>query len=209
MPRPPERQPLTRDRILEAAKRLLDRDGLDALSMRNLGSELGVEAMSLYNHFASKAALLDGVHEAILAEMRFRAFGADWTRSVRDMARAFRRVLAAHPNALPLFATRPAATPRSLLYVEASLDGLRHAGFSPDQALSAFQALVAFVVGHALWQFVPAGESTAPPFAALDAEQFPRIHEAAAIIAKHDLDREFEFGLDALVRGLEAKLSGR
>src|SRR5262245_9190353 len=102
------RKPLTRDTILDAAVELLDRHGMERLSMRRLGTALGVEAMSLYNHIPSKGALLDGIHERILLSLDAPAHARTWQAFARQQALALHRALLAHPNAIPLFATRPA-----------------------------------------------------------------------------------------------------
>jgi AcrR family transcriptional regulator len=206
---PKKRQALSRERILRSALAIVDSEGLDAISMRRVGEALGVEAMSLYNHVANKAAILDGIFETVLAELPAPKRSATWEAALRDRARALRCVLRAHPNALPIFATRPAVTPASLAHVEHVLDSLRGAGFSTRQALSAFQVVVTYVVGHTLACYAPGtpGETSRPAYDQLNPEQFPRVREAAALLPGHDLEREFEFGLDALLVGFGALLA--
>lgn len=201
---------LSRELVLSAAVTVVDREGLEALSMRKLGDELGVEAMSLYRYVANKAALLDGVVESILAEMVVREpEGVAWTERVRIRARALRAALVSHPNALSLFATRPAVTPDSIEHIESALALLGSAGFSASDAIRAFQSVLAFTVGHtvSVFSIVAPAERSAPVYAGLDRKRFPRMHEAAKLLAKWDADAEFEYGLDALVAGLEAKLA--
>jgi AcrR family transcriptional regulator len=173
-------EPLTRDRVLEAALALLDRDGLDALSMRRLGEALGVEAMSLYNHVPNKAALLDGLHERILALVEPPPRTNDWQLYARHQARALHQTLCAHPGAITLFATRPARTPASLARFEQYLAMLVAAGFTPDHAVHVVQIVMAFVVGHAMWTV-----STTEPD------------------DRDDASAELELGLDAFLRGLQ------
>lgn len=203
----PDRPPLSRERVLEAALALVDREGLDALSMRRLGVELGVEAMSLYRYVPGKAALLDGLHETILAEMSAPRRGRASIESLRAMARAFRRVLLAHPRAVPIFATRPAVTRASLRHVEAALAVLRGAGLDARDAVSAFQVLVAFVVGHALAEIGPvvSGEAAEPPYEGLSKDEFPHLTAALADLGDHDAAAEFEVGLDLFLGGLRAR----
>jgi len=172
--------PLTRERILEAALALLDRDGLEALSMRKLGEALGVEAMSLYNHVPNKAALLDGIHERILTSVPASPATKDWRRFARHQARALHATLCAHPNAIALFATRPAATTASFARLEHYLQVLREAGFSAFDSLRVVHVVMSFVVGHAMWSVGISDDGS------LDREA----------------ELEFEFGLDALLRGL-------
>ena len=198
------RQPLTRERILAVALARVDRDGLEALSMRAVGAALGVEAMSLYNHVPSKAALLDGLHERLLEAMDRPRATRTWATYAADQANALRRVLVAHPNAVALFATRPAATPATLARLEENLAVLREAGFSPIAALEVVQCVAAFVVGHALRTLGPrAGEDAATPaYATLDPARFPNVRAAGALLGRHDAEKEFARGLAALLRGL-------
>jgi AcrR family transcriptional regulator len=200
-----QRQTISRQRVLQAALAVVDREGLDAITMRRVGEELGIEAMSLYNHVENKAAILDGIFEVILGEIPQAKSSTSWQGALRTQARAFRRTLQAHPNALPLFANRAAVTPAAISHVEEALALLRDAGFSPNAALSAFQVLAAFVVGHTMQGYgsqKPEDESR-PIYERLSPDSFPRVREAARTLLTHNLDREFEFGLDALLAGLE------
>lgn len=196
-----KREGLTRERILAAALAIVDAEGLDAISMRRVGDALSVEAMSLYNHVANKAAILDGIFEAVLAELPQPRRSTSWEATLRERAVALRRVLAAHPNALPLFATRPAVTPASITTLEAVLAVLRDAGFDAEGALSAMHVLVAYVVGHTLATHAR-GEDAHPAYDRLAEARFPHVREAARLLADHDPEREFRFGLDAMLRGL-------
>lgn len=206
------RKPLTRERILRAALDLVDREGLDAISMRRVGEELGVEAMSLYNHVANKAAILDGIFEAVLAEMpdvrpgSKRAANDSWQDMMRERGHALRAVLRAHPHCLPLFATRPAVTAASLAHLEAALAVLRGAGFSAADALRAFQVLLAFAVGHAIASYAPiASDDSRPDYAGLSETEFPRVREMARLLPGRDIEEEFVFGLEGLLAGIEAR----
>ncbi|HEU4533647.1 MAG TPA: TetR/AcrR family transcriptional regulator C-terminal domain-containing protein [Polyangiaceae bacterium] len=205
---PHPRPGLSRERILGAALGLVDREGLAAVSMRRVGDELGVEATSLYNHVANKAAILDGVFEAVLAEIAAPPPACGWREALRARALALRAALRAHPNALPLFATRPAVTPASLAHVEGALEALHGAGFGVDEALSALGALAAFVVGHALSSYGlrEAAAAPRPTYERLPTEAFPRVREASCVLTDHDLEAEFEFGLGTLLDGLSARL---
>lgn len=179
--------------------------------MRRLGVEVGVEAMSLYRYVPSKAELLDGIHGTILDEVAMPRATGPWTKSVRAYAADFRKALVAHPNALSLFATRPAVSTASLRHVEVGLLLLRRAGFGVDDAVSAFQIVVSYVVGHTLSTHAPAREEerSVPAYRELPPDEFPTILEAAGVLAEHDVDREFELGLDVLLAGLSARLRKR
>lgn len=209
MQKPPKREALSRPRVLAAALAIVDREGLDAISMRRLGEELGVEAMSLYNHVANKADLLDGVFEAVLSELPPPRRTSSWSSALRGGARGLRAVLRAHPAVIPLFATRPAVVPGSLAHVEAALSSLRAAGFSVHDSLSIFQIVVAYVVGHTAQGHAPhrTEKRSSPAHADLDAKLYPSVKEATAGLAHHDLDREFGIGLEALIAGFEVRLS--
>jgi AcrR family transcriptional regulator len=204
------RTPLTRARILEVALALVDAEGLDALSMRRLGGELGVEAMSLYNHVPSKAALLDGLHELILESVALPPAAA-WVESLRAGARSFRAALAAHPNALPLFATRPAVTEGSLRHVESALALLRRAGLDAGESAAAFQALVSFVVGHTLAELAPAAgaDRSRPRYETLSSDELPNVIDAAEALAQQSEDEGFELGLEIFLIGLAARAKAR
>src|SRR6266581_5617128 len=114
-PAKPRREPLTRQRIIRAALRIMDEEGLEAVTMRRIGRELGVEAMSLYNHVRDKEEILDAICEEVLSEFRFPADQA-WAETVRAAAREYRRLLLAHPRVITLMTGRksPVTNPDSL-----------------------------------------------------------------------------------------------
>src|ERR671918_129842 len=178
-----KRQPLSRRRILEAAVRFVDGEGLEALSMRKLGAELGVEAMSLYNHVPNKEALLDGMVELLLGELEIPPEDECWERRVREAYRAFRRLAHEHPNVFPLLIVRPPETMDGIWLVEEFLKTLREAGFDPQTALYAFRALSSYASGYAMaeirgFAMEPAGARAGA--VTLPAEEFPHIHELSA-----------------------------
>src|SRR6476661_2403506 len=111
---PDERVPLTRQRVLAAALRLVDTEGLDALTRRRLARELGRDAMTLYRYAPDQAALLDGIVELVLDELELPDDDQDWQTQLRRSADNFRRVALAHPNVVNLIMTRPLATPLGL-----------------------------------------------------------------------------------------------
>jgi len=204
-----KRQPLSRRRILEAAVRLVDREGLDALSMRKLGAELGVEAMSLYNHVPNKDALLDGMVEVLLGELRVPPESEGWERRVREAYRAFRRLAHEHPNVFPLLVVRPPDTMDGVWLVEEFLRTLGEAGFEPETALYAFRVLSSYASGYAMaeirgFAMEPAGGRLGA--STLPRDDFPHIHELDGRLEDVDHDVEFEFGLDLILSGLKEKL---
>jgi Bacterial regulatory proteins, tetR family len=105
---------ITRDVVLAAALELIDRDGVDGLSMRRLARVLHRDPMILYRHAPNKAALLDGVAETVLAQLKVDPTDPDWTAQLRAVARGYRALALAHPHVVPLLVTRPLATPLGL-----------------------------------------------------------------------------------------------
>ena len=186
------RKALTREAILDAAIDILDRDGMTGLSMRKLGAAVGVEAMSLYNHVPNKDALLDGIHERILLSLDPPSQARTWQAFVRHQALALHRALQAHPNAIPLFATRPAATAAAMDRLIRYLEVLEAAGFTPVERLSIVQLVAQLVVGHAMW--TTGVDVVVDPHAAI-----PR--QMTRALEKWNPDRELELGIDALIHG--------
>ncbi len=193
------RTPLSRETILDAAIAILDTHGIDGLSMRRLGAALGVEAMSLYNHIPSKTALLDGIHERILLSLDPTAQVRTWQSYARHQANALHRALLAHPNAIPLFATRPAATPAAMERLDRYLEILLRAGFTAVQALSIVQLLAQLVVGHAMW-------TSSVEVTVYDDSAPAHVKQVERALAKWNPDRELELGIDALLHGFERLL---
>jgi TetR/AcrR family tetracycline transcriptional repressor len=144
---------LTRDEILDAALRIVDAEGLEALTMRRLADALGVEAMSLYYHVPNKDTLLDWTVERMRAEMRLPETAPDdWADALEAIFAEYRRVLVAHPNMLPLAARRTE---------HAGMSGLQYLvdqGVPFDDAVELYQSLVAFTIG-----FSVLGSSTIEP----------------------------------------------
>lgn len=195
---------LSREAIAEAALELLDQEGLEGLSMRKLGALLGVEAMSLYHHVRNKQDLLNAVHETLLQQLVLSGpAGGPWEEVVAATVRAFLRLLQQHPHAIPLFASRSAVAPGSLQFVDRSLGILIQAGFSPGEALMAFQTLFKFVVGHALYHYGPRDANSFAP-----ANQYPNFPWLAQLASPQavPVETEFEFGLSLLLSGLRQRL---
>jgi len=147
------RAPLSCVRIIEAAVRYVDDNCLDALSMRRLGSELNVEAMSLYRYFPSKGALLDAVVGWLLRDLALPDDGdaRDWEREVRDFAVSFRSITRQHPHLMPLLTVRSPDDPLLLGIHDRMIDVWRRAGLSPEHAQSAQRALQSYLSGSSQW----------------------------------------------------------
>ncbi|MDQ4126604.1 MAG: TetR/AcrR family transcriptional regulator C-terminal domain-containing protein [Actinomycetota bacterium] len=203
-----KRRSLDRRRILETAVRFVDREGLEALSMRKLGAELQVEAMSLYNHVPNKNALLDGMVEVLLGELRIPPEDEGWEERVRGAYRAFRGLAQRHPNVFPLLVTRPPDTMDGAWLVEEFLKTLGKAGFDPKTSLHAFRALSSYATGYAMAEirgFAMEPSGSRPGAGALSTEEFPQISALNQELEEVDRDAEFEFGLDLILHGLKER----
>jgi TetR/AcrR family transcriptional regulator, tetracycline repressor protein len=209
------RERLNRRRVLEAALAIVDAEGLEALTMRRLGRELGVEAMSVYRHVPSKEALLDGIVELIILEIEVPAPDETaWEEATRRVLRSYRRAAHAHPNAFPLVTVRPLNTPEALRRLEANFELLRQAGFDERSAIVAFRTLASFTRGFALEEVTGRALGEQPERAPdrldpreLPADEFPRIAELAPLLAAPDRDAEFERGVDLILAGLAQSLA--
>src|SRR6185295_3016859 len=142
---------LTRSMILQTALAIVDRVGVDRLSMRRLSEALGRDPVMLYRHVPSKAAVLDGVAEIVLAQLAVNTADPDWAGQLRTVARAFRQLALAHPNVVPPLATPLGQRPPGMLRpLEDVLALLTSAGFSGDDALHIYRVLFGFLYGHIL-----------------------------------------------------------
>src|SRR5689334_19641693 len=126
---PESRIPLSRERILRTALDFADRHGIEALSMRKLGQEFGVDAMMLYRHVANKDDLLDGMVDVVFGEIGLPPSGGDWRTAMRQRAVAARTALSRHPWAIGLMESRSRPGPATLRHHDAVLGSLREAGF--------------------------------------------------------------------------------
>ena len=199
------RRPLSRRRVLEEAVRFVDREGLEALTMRKLGAELGVEAMSLYNHVPNKSALLDGMVEVLLGEVEIPTQEAGWEERIREGYGAFRRLAHRHPNVFPLLVNRPPETMDGVWLVEEFLRTLEEAGFGGETALHAFRTLSSYTFGYAMSEirgFALEPGGSRPGVQSLPPGEFPHISELKPYLQEVDHDAEFEFGLDLILGGL-------
>jgi AcrR family transcriptional regulator len=207
------RAPLTRDRVLRTAIELADRDGIEALSMRRLGQELGVDAMALYRHIQNKDDLLDGIVEMIVGQIERAGPNAEWKTALREQAMAARRVMLRHPWARRVLEERATGGPTFLAYIESVLATLLDGGFSIDVAHHALHVLGSRIFGFNQDVFEDSAEPDPSPEAAAMLVRalaaYPRITELAGsvshdgVLGKCDDDFEFTFGLDLILDGLE------
>jgi AcrR family transcriptional regulator len=208
---------LSRERVLRAAVTLADEGGIDALSMRRLAKELGVEAMSLYNHVANKDDILDGIVDIVMGEIEIPSNETDWKASIRQSAISAYEALVRHPWACSLMMAKARISNARMLWMEGVLRTLREAGFSADMTHHAYHALDSHITGFTLWlvsmpfdsheELVDMAQDFIPQ---IPADQYPYVIEhAKQHLAEPDPDepREFEFGLDLILDGLERHLA--
>ena len=211
------REPLTRERVLRAAVDLADRGGIEALSMRKLGQELGVEAMALYRHVRDKDDLLAGVVDLVIAEIERQPPGNDWKAALRAQSLAARAVMLRHPWARRALEDTGTGGPAALVYIEWLLATLRDGGFPLDLAHHSLHVLGSRVFGFSQDIFEEGDEEASaepnPIVAGVLADRFPRITELAqaashdGVLGRCDDDVEFAFGLDLVLDGLEHRLA--
>jgi AcrR family transcriptional regulator len=199
---------LTREGVLRAAIALADERGIEALSMRKLGQELGVEAMSLYNHVANKDDLLGSIKDLIVDEIDLPAGGGDWQAAMRRSAISAHRVLRRHPWVCGLW-TRATPGPAQLRYMESLLACLRDGGFGVETTYHGYHVLDLYVVGFTIQQLSyefeaeQIGQVAADFLAELSTEDYPHMSEhVRQHIEGREHDSEFEFGLDLILDGL-------
>jgi len=213
---------LNRSMILQTALRIVDRDGADGLSMRRLSEAVGRDPVMLYRHVPSKAAVLDGVAEIVLAKLSVDSTDPDWAGQLRTVARDFRQLALTHPNVVPLLVTRPLATPLGqrppgmLRPLEDVLALLTSAGFTGEDALHIYRMLFGYLYGHILnelQEVIERPEETDDVLRLglhrLAITEFPQLRGLAPALASYDGAAELDRFLDLLFPGMTATLTGR
>ncbi len=205
------RERLSRERILEQALALADGEGVDAITMRRLGDELGFEAMSLYRHVASKDDLLDGMLDLVLAEWELPGDdGGDWAERVRASALSVHAALRRHRWAAQLLIADARVRPLRLRYMESLLACLRGGGFDADRTYHLYHLIDGHIFGFTMWEIahtaVPLeSEQVARVFASIPWDEYPNLTEHRDQHMTEGPHRDvsaFEVGLDLLLRGL-------
>jgi AcrR family transcriptional regulator len=228
-----ERPPLSRERIVAAAIAFVDRTGLTALTMRRLGTELGVEAMSLYRYVAGRDDLLEGMVDHMVTQLHLDPGsdrpgpGDSWQAYLQWLAHGVRQLAQEHPHVFPLIATRHPAAPwlrpplRSLRVVEDFLGTLIARGFSDDGAVAAYRAFSSFLLGHLLLEAAMVGSRTlsvvglddtgrsgADPSRTVELRDFPLLRQLEDRLSEDHAAAEFERALEDLLDRLERDLPG-
>ncbi|MEZ5125872.1 MAG: TetR/AcrR family transcriptional regulator [Thermoleophilia bacterium] len=196
------RSPLTRERIVALALRIIDEQGLEALNMRRLAAEAGVKPMSLYHHFRNKQSILDAVGEAIASA----ALGASapdprWAARVRQLFMGLHALTEAHPRALPLISTAVIRTPSGRRWMDELMETLLSAGFSEERAVTIYHALGAYTMGMGYARML-AGDVQARDIIlqlAGHGRDYPSLLRVGWRLAVWDRPGEYETGLDVLL----------
>ncbi|MCA1725987.1 MAG: TetR/AcrR family transcriptional regulator, partial [Thermomicrobia bacterium] len=209
-----DRPPLSREQVIRAALAIVDREGLEAFSMRKLGAALGVDPMATYYYFPNKAAVLDGIADAVYAEVAPPPDAtAPWDVRLRAVMCGYRQVFRAHPHTLPVLSTHPPSTPLMLRQGEAAVAILHSAGFPPVEAAQAVGCLSGYVVGMTLQEVGlqpggvpdPTKEEIMATVARLSPDEFPTLSAAFRVGIPNDPNAQFETGLDLFIAGLRSR----
>jgi len=207
------RAPLNRERVLRAAVAIADERGIESLTMRALGEQLGVEAMSLYYYVANKDELLDGMVDLVYSEIELPSDEADWKTAMRRVATSAHECLLRHSWAITLMETRTRPGPANLRHHDSVIRTFREAGFSIKHAIHAFSVLDSYISGFALQELTlpfdtaeELAEAAESILAQFPADEYPHLAET---ITEHvtksgyDYADEFKVGLDLILDGIE------
>jgi AcrR family transcriptional regulator len=205
------RVPLSRERVLDAAIKLADQGGLESLSMRKLGQELGVEAMAVYYHFANKDEVIDGIVDIVFSQIDLPASGADWKSAMRQRAVSLRDVLLRHRWAIGLMESRRKPGPANLRHHDVVIGSLRSAGLDMPTIAHAYSLVDSYIYGFALFTmnlpFDPSEEVAELGRVTLEAfpvDAYPNlVAYISAMRPGYNYGDEFEYGLDLILDGLD------
>jgi len=208
------RAPLTRDRVVEAALALADKDGVEALSMRTVAAKLGVEAMSLYRHVADKDDLLLGVADRVVSEIELPPSGTPWREAMRRRAMSARAVFLRHPSAGIIVESCATMTPARLAYADTIMGLLMADGFDQVLAYRAFLVLDSYIYGFTMQEMSwpkPTSPNELPVAVEVPLDRFPHFAAvmgavmgkvgARGLVQAHA--DEFTFGLELVLDALE------
>ena len=211
---------LDRRRIFGAAISMIDQDGLRSLTMRKLGTYLGVEGMALYHYVSGREELLDGIVETVVDELYgdpdVHLSAPQWQEYLQRLAHGVRRIALAHPQVFPLVATRPPAAPwvrpplRSLRWMESFLQTLKDCGFSDRAAVAAYQSFSSFLLGHLLLEVSAQGADIGPiddpdpgPAKKSDLDGYPLLKRLQPQLAEDRSAETFADSLELLIDRIE------
>lgn len=207
------RQPVSRERALEAALKLADSSGLEALTMRRLAEELGVEAMSLYHHVPNKDAILDGMVDLVFSEIELPSSTVEWRTAMRRRAASVRVVLLRHPWALRLMESRSTPGPATLAHHDAVVGCLRAGGLSIPLTAHAYALLDSYIYGFIHTELNLPFQTTEQThevargiFEQMPAGAYPHLVELTmehVLKPGYSFGNEFGFGLELILDGLQ------
>ncbi|WP_293358819.1 MULTISPECIES: TetR/AcrR family transcriptional regulator C-terminal domain-containing protein [unclassified Microcoleus] len=203
--------PLSRERVLRAAIRMADEGGIESLSMRKLAQDLGVQAMSLYNHVANKDDIINGIVDIVAGEIEVPSLGVDWKIAMRRRANSAHEVLVRHPWATMAIVSRANVGPAMLRYVDATLGCLCEAGFSLEMADRVWNAIDSHIYGFTLqelnfpFEAAEYSEAAQTGLSLIPADEFPYLNRLThyVIEGRYDGIHDFDFGLELLLNGLD------
>ncbi len=206
---------LNKDRVLRAAIQIADKGGIGSLTMRKLAQKLGVEAMTLYYYVAKKDDIVDGILDLVVGEIELPIAGGEWKAALRRSAISAHQVLLRHPWACGLMMSPARVGPARFRYMESLLGRLREAGFSANMTHHAYHALDSHILGFTMWEVgYTTGARQLPDAGAglrreLTVEKYPYLNEHMEVhvaeSGRKEAGGEFEFGLDLILDGLDAK----
>jgi AcrR family transcriptional regulator len=205
---------LTERRIAEAALALVDREGVEGLSMRKLAQSLGVSTMALYTYFPDKETLLDAVTQLVLAEIEAPTEDLGWRETIRRIMRSARAAGLRHPHVAPLIARYPPRTPDALAFVEAGFRSFQRAGFDDHSTARCYRALAVYSMGsfdvelNDYFTRHPAATPDAIEDVSMD-RVLPHVGRIGPMLAGQDDREEFEYGLDLMLDGFAGAMAGR
>lgn len=205
MPRP-STPLLSADRIKAEAMRIVDADGLDALTMRRLADALGVRAASLYGHVANKDELMQSLVNDLAERVDVSELDRDWVEGMRTWAKSYRALLGEHPNLVPFLARGPGQRPASLRQADAIHGALLRAGWPARYATMIGASVTYLVLGAAITQYGGGFSGGFSDDAEVYSNRYPNLYGAHRLRAHAaEIDQEsFEFALHATLDGFQA-----
>lgn len=200
--RPAAGQSISPQQIIEAALRIIEVEGIDQLSMRRLGQELGVQAMALYNHYNGKEAILDAVAGHILSEIPLPPKGGSWKSRIKTLCCGIRSAAQKNPNLFRVAMTRPLPPALSLPLIDAALSALAGAGLSLKEQAGAYHTLRLYVRAFCLWEIEEYINKPDTFDLASMMRNYPDAAEVVKLNFSADADNQFEQGINLILRGL-------
>lgn len=200
----PRRSKLNREMIIRAALDLVDKDGVDELSMRNIARSLNSQAMSLYNYVSSKEEVLYGIVELITCDIEI-SQSSEWETVLRNTALSFYEILSQHPNVLPIVSTHSPITKNGIEQMERLLSIFKNINITGLEAFSLIHIIIAYVIGH-----VEISMTLPKKFEWMNDEsnlrQFPIVYESYLKLNQRNRKDEFLYGIDLLLESLSKRI---